>query len=127
MVPFIFESFSIYCNLDDDAFSLLENLILTDQLFLNDYNFFTKYLTHIKSKPILPNVNGKYISPEGYLNDLEEHVQPVYSLQLIDDICVGELFDNLLKHTENLKIQQFYSILDIKNMMILERNTFHLY
>ena len=114
LIPFIFSTLEEY-TLDqvDDHFALLKLLAISDfKHFLEEYQFPHKFIEILKTKQILPNVNGSFLS---VINNGENLIKtPILSMDFAQNVK-GILFDDLIEFSLDDQIINFIKFLGIKS------------
>lgn len=114
LIPFIFSALEEY-TLDqvDDHFALLKLLAISDfKHFLEEYQFSHKFIEILKTKQILPNVNGSFLS---VINNGENLIKtPILSMDFAQNVK-GILFDDLIEFSLDEQIINFIKYLGIKS------------
>jgi len=114
LIPFIFSALEEYTsNQVDDHFSLLKLLAISDfKHFLEEYQFPYKFIEVLRTKQILPNVNGSYLS---VINNGENLIKtPILSMEFAQNVK-GDLFDDLIAFTRDEQIINFIKFLGIRS------------
>jgi hypothetical protein len=115
LLPFIVSSLQLYTAESNDEFALLKSLIIKEDAFLSEYGFYAKFIELISATPILPNVNGKFLRVNGVQDGKENADYLVFTSNNFAEICKGELFDGLIKHTADLSAVDFIHKLGIQS------------
>lgn len=114
LIPFIFSALEEYTsNQVDDHFALLKLLAISDfKHFLEEYQFPYKFIEVLRTKQILPNVNGSYLS---VINNGENLIKtPILSMEFAQNVK-GDLFDDLIAFTRDEQIINFIKFLGIRS------------